>query len=515
MVTSAPLLEAPAPRPLRSLSLAGFGALAVGASALLALLARSRDGRLRLRPTEVTDSTFEDAMRALSQHVDGSVFLPGDEGFPEARCVWNQLSAFQPAPLAVVEALSERDVQMAMQTVVALDVGFSVRSGGHSKAGYSNAPGGVMISLKRLNHVSIAEPQPEGALAKLAPGIHGTEISAAALPMGYCSVIGECSNVALGGFILGGGWGIMSRKHGLGLDNLVSARVVLASSEAVEANETHFADLFWALRGAGIGTLGIVTEMTYRLHAAQNDLVCAWDLTVPEDHTAEFLRLVGSGEMPRELHFTLETVAHPMSFTVLWHCPELGCLKAGRAFIRDELGSLVKGVEVNISPCVWKDNSYPSENTMLVQSWAGFLKPVNVTEAILKTIVDTLYEWTTEMNVTYVMPDMELWGGRISDFPADSTAFPHRDAVYNVAVVVEVPLKEPDRFQSIVNRLDREWHRVSQFLDGSYINYQQASLSSQDYPTAYWGSNLLRLQAIKRKYDPKNLFTYTQGIPMA
>jgi len=453
-------------------------------------------------------------MRALGRRLDGHVFLPGDEGFPEARCVWNQLSTFQPAPLAVVEVLSESDVQLTLQTVVALNVRFSIRSGGHSKAGYSNAPDGVMISLKRLSHISVVEPQPEGALAKVGPGIHGTEISAATLPMGYCSVIGECSNVALGGFVLGGGWGIMSRKHGLGLDNLVSTRVVLASSALVEANETHYADLFWALRGGGIGTLGIVTEMTYRLYPAQNDLACAWDFTVPEDQAAEFLQIVGSRDLPRELHFTLEIIAHPMSFTVLWHCPEPGCLEAGKAFIRSDLAAIVKGVEVKFTPCVWKDNSYPSENTNLVQSWAGYLKPPNVTTAILSMILETLYEWTSQMNAAYVMPDMELYGGRISDFPSDATAFPHRDAVYNVAVVVEVPLEQPERFKSIVDRLNREWHRVGQFLDGSYINYQQASLSPQDYPKAYWGSNLPRLQEIKRKYDPDNLFVYAQGIPL-
>jgi len=484
-----------------------------GGLTLLGLIALSSQGiQLNVNPVQTYVSPFEERMLELDKLLDGRVVLPSDVDFCTARTVWNQLSAMQLPPKAVVEVASERDVQLSMRAVVELNVSFSVRSGGHSKAGYSNAPDGVMISLKNLNQIRVTQKSSEGALAIFGPGIKGPEISDAILPMGYSAVFGQCDNVAEGGFVLGGGWGIMTRKHGLGLDNLISARIVLGNADVIEANATHSPDLFWALRGAGIGNFGIVTEMKYQLHPAQHDLVCSWDLTMPADQAVEFIRILGTRGAPRELHLNLETVADPMVFSLVWHCPEPGCQEAGKSYLR-EMAGYVQDVTMNISDCTWSNNTYPSDNVMLVQSYTGFLKPANVTTEAIKSLLDTLTEWTMQMNPKYVMPDMELWGGAISDVPSDATAFPHRDAVYNIGVVVEVPHEQPELFRSIVERLDREWYRVGQFLEGSYINYQMASLSQRDYPKAYWGSHVPRLQEIKRKYDPRNIFAYPQSIP--
>jgi FAD/FMN-containing dehydrogenase len=236
-------------------------------------------------------------------------------------------------------------------------------------------------------------------------------------------------------------------------------------------------------------------------------------LTIPAAQAAEFLERIAAREFPRQMHLTLEAVGHPMSFVVLWQCPEPSCLESGRAFLQNEVASLVNDAHLKISPCTWLDNTYGSNNTMLVQSYTGFLKPINATVDIIRTIIDTLYEWTVNLGSTYVMPDMELWGGRISDISPDATAFPHRDAVYNVGVVVEVPQDQPTLFNDIVGRLNKEWHRVGKYLDGAYVNYQMPSLRQEEYAQAYWGHNVRRLQQIKQKYDPDNMFTYPQGIP--
>lgn len=442
---------------------------------------------------QASGSPFMDMLLDLDQRMDGRVILPNDQDFPDARSVWNQICMLQPPPRAVIEVASELDVQMAMQLLVTLNVSFSIRSGGHSKAGYSNAPDGIVISLKRLNQIQVTVSADGDAFAKLGPGIKGPEILAATLPMGYAAVLGQCSSVAEGGFVLGGGWGIMSRQHGLGLDNLLSARVVLASAALVEANSTHYADLFWALRGAGIGNFGVVTEMTYQLHPAQKSLVCGWHLIIPAAQAAEFLQRIAAREFPRQMHLLLETVGHPMSFSVLWQCPEPSCLESGRAFLKNEVASLVNDAHLKIYPCTWFDNTYGSNNTMLVQSYTGFLKPINATADIIQKIIDTLYEWAISLGSTYVMPDMELWGGRISDISSDATASPHRDAVYNVGVVVEVPQDQPKLFGDIVGRLNQEWHRVGKYLDGAYVNYQMASLRQEEYAQVYWGHNVRSL----------------------
>lgn len=200
-----------------------------------------------------------------------------------------------------------------------------------------------------------------------------------------------------------------------------------------------------------------------------------------------------------------------MGFSVLWACPEPDCLEYGKTFLNHKIATLVNGTQLTISPCTWPDNSYPSSGALLVQSFTGFLKPANLTLENLKTIFDLYYEWVMDMG-SYVYPDMELWGGRIADIPQDATAFPHRDAVYNLGVIVEVPKQQPEVFEEIVQRLTRDWHRIGQFLDGAYVNYQMASLSSDEYAQAYWGTHVPQLQKIKRKYDPGNVFTYPQAI---
>jgi len=445
--------------------------------------------------------------------------------------VWNQISSLQPPPRAVVEVASQHDVQLALQVLASVDVPFSVRSGGHSKAGYSNAPDGIIISLSRLNHIEISLGSSNGsAVAKLGPAITSPEVLAASVPLGYAGVLGLCPTVAEGGFVLGGGFGIMSRKHGLGLDNLVSANVVLASSEMVVANSTHNSDLFWALRGAGIGNFGVVTEMSYELHRSQEAIVTAM-MAMPKDQAPMFLERMASNDIPRELFMILETEgADNKKFArffnhsttgraivaLIWACPEPMCVETGMSYLRTQVATFVSDTDLRFhNSTTWLDNAAakaPTSYSDLVQSFTGFLLAENATRNNLQIIVETFHNWTSEM-APYVAADVELWSGKISDVPSDATAFPHRSAKYNLGVVVSVPKDRPSVFANITGRLARDWHRIGRLLNGAYVNYQMASLGPNEYAKSYWGPHVRRLQEIKTKYDPGNLFKYPQGIP--
>jgi len=470
-------------------------------------------------------------LQDLDKRMEGRVVLPEDTDFSKACVVWNQVSSLQPPPKAVIEVASEHDVQMAIQLLASLDVPFSIRSGGHSKAGYSNSPDGIIISLSRLNQIQVSHGSSNGgALAKLGPAITAPGILEVTMPMGYAAVLGLCPTVAEGGFVLGGGFGIMSRKHGLALDNLVSANVVLASSEVVIANSTHNSDLFWALRGAGIGNFGVVTEMTYQLHRSQEAIAMGL-LAMPVGEAPTFLERMSSKDVPRELFMILESEGegngrfdhlfnHSMkgktAVVLGWACPEPMCLEAGTAFLREHVATLVNDTQLVLQNSItWLDNPAAhavTSYTDLVQSFTGFLYPENATVDNLRTIIETFRSWTNEMK-PYIAADVELWAGKISDIPPEATAFPHRRAVYNLGVVT-VPRGRPAVFASITRRLSSEWHQVGQFLNGAYVNYQMASLASSEYAHAYWGPHVQRLQEIKSKYDPGNLFKYPQGIPV-
>jgi len=352
------------------------------------------------------------------------------------------------------------------------------------------------------------------------------------LPMGYGAVLGMCPTVAEGGFVLGGGWGALSRKHGLGLDNLLSANVVLASSQLVKANSTHNSDLFWALRGAGIGNFGVVTEMTYRLHPAQETTIMGL-LRMPAVQAPLFLQRICHGNVAREFTMILEAnpamnnmsnhtfsmqplkpMSNPISFVVMWSCPEANCIEFGRTYLRDEIASLVDDTQLMVHEFNWLKNpaySHVLPNTNLVQCFTGFLNAENATLRNLQVIVNTYSEWIAEMS-PYVTADVEFWAGRISEISPEETAFPHRNTVYNLGLLVQVPSDQPAKFKKVVRRMEREWPRLSKFLDGSYVNYPMASLDVEEYEHVYWGPHVQRLRQVKRKYDPDNLFWYPQGI---
>lgn len=203
-------------------------------------------------------------LRALN--LDGQVYFPSDEAqFVKAATVWNKLALLLSPPSAVVEVESERDVQRAVQLLVSLDIPFTIKSGGHNKAAYSfPQSGGVMLSVSKLNSIQIEELPDDSDIARVGPAIQSPQLLTQTLPRGFGAILDICPTVALSGFALNGGYGFLSRKHGLGAENILSSRIVLDSGEVmVVANRTLHSDLLWALQGAGGGRFGVVAELTY------------------------------------------------------------------------------------------------------------------------------------------------------------------------------------------------------------------------------------------------------------
>jgi FAD/FMN-containing dehydrogenase len=149
------------------------------------------------------------------------------------------------------------------------------------------------------------------------------------------------------------------------------------------------------------------------------------------------------------------------------------------------------------------------------QGWNGFLMPRNNTQFIWDNIQASLSSLLSDC--PHLSPNIELWGGAISDVASNDTAFAHREAVYNVGVVLMVPNGTENLqqvFQDQVNKVSQVWPLIANYLSGAYVNYPMASLANKAYAAEYWGSNLKRLVEIKRKYDPINAFSYQQSVPL-
>ena len=493
-----------------------------------------------------------------------------DDEFVRASHVWSERSVRgsgqqqkPPQPWVIIEVENEQDVQIVVPVLVELQTKyqfpFRVRSGGHNKAGHSTVAQGAVLSLVRLNHISaLSSPGPPSysntptttttKMVRLGPAVLVHDfIGEVLVQHGYGGVTGYCGTVAEGGFILGGGLGLQSRLYGLALDNAVGMRVVLAdgsvhyvadaspsngtSTTATAASSMLQNDLFWALRGAGGGSFGVVTEIEYLVHKAEDRLV-ALSVSLEPSDMAIFLYRLGKDEpaLPGNLmvmHDRIDTVG------LMWSGQDDDAF-VGAADYLDELANRwipekASRRSVQHSEFAWSDiyvslevmGNFSSPPTWGASCWYGFMMPENNTAQIWQEIIQTISEGT-KSSAPYLLPDIELWGGAIHHKPGNATAFPYRDAVFNVGVLLTVPTSanvadSEDIFQREVLKVNAWWPRISQYLTGSYVNYPMNSILSQnhDHARVYWGNNLERLVEIKQRVDPQGAFNFPLGVPIA
>ena len=488
------------------------------------------------------------------------------QAFDKAAHVWNSRATCIP-PMAVIEVAHEQDVLMTLPLLSHLYINytipFRIRSGGHHKAGYSSVGHGIVLSLAKMNRLiqfsadriievpirnekssttttvttsttaTTTTSLPTAALATIEPGFKSGQVLLELLQdYGYGGVTGACTNVAEGGFVLGGGFGMMSRFYGLGCDQVTKLNVVLANGQLHTVLPGD--DLFWALMGAGGGTFGVITSMDYKVYPTQD----YWEvLSILVDHSPKDLSTlifhIGSIEpsIPREITVMWDFVestthAHQVNFLVMGHGKQ--STKKAMDYVQNEILPVVaesphvswtlangswtdwaKGTLTN-STVDWGVSAYAA------QAWTGFLYPSNNTQDIWDDIVQTIVQGCEEAG-EYLYPDIELWGGAISSVASDTTAFAHRSAVFNVGVLLIIPngVSHAEAiYHEVVTKVNRWWPKVSKYLTGTYVNYPMVSLSSDEYPRAYWGNNLERLVRLKQKYDPWDVFSFEQSIPM-
>lgn len=204
--------------------------------------------------------TISGGPEALRASVTGDVFCPGDPGYDEARRVWN--AQIDRHPAVVVMCADAADVAAAVVFARCAGLEISVRGGGHNTSGAAVNDGGLMINLSRMDQVSVDVP---ARRARAGGGALLSALDAATQQHGLATPSGTVSHTGVGGLTLGGGQGWLTRRHGLSVDNLTGAEVVLADGSVVWADECSHPDLFWALRGGG-GNFGVVTTFEFALH---------------------------------------------------------------------------------------------------------------------------------------------------------------------------------------------------------------------------------------------------------
>src|SRR6516165_7337862 len=212
------------------------------------------------RSERATINISEEATQNLKRKVMGQIVLPSDPSYDEIRQIWNAMIDRRPA--LIVRCAEASDVPHAISFARENGLEISVRGGGHNIAGNALCDGGVMIDLSTIRNVRVDAKKKRGYVE---PGAILADFDEAAQSHGLATPLGINSTTGVAGLTLGGGFGWLTRKYGMTIDNLVSADVVSANGKRIRASENENADLFWALRGGG-GNFGVVTQFEFKLH---------------------------------------------------------------------------------------------------------------------------------------------------------------------------------------------------------------------------------------------------------
>src|SRR5580698_2228490 len=220
-------------------------------------------------------------LAAFARRLTGRIFRPGDPPYEQLRKGY--AAKFAAHPAIVVRPANTQDIQASLSFATSNHLPLAVRCGGHSYAGYSTCEGGLVLDMSGFRNIAIAGDKRH---ARVGGGMLCGAVEIETAKAGVAAVLGQCPSVGVGGFLLGGGGGLLKNKYGLGCDNILGAELVLADGRQVKASPKENPDLYWAIRGGG-GNFGIVTEFDVALHPVSK--VFAGNITLESADPRKFL----------------------------------------------------------------------------------------------------------------------------------------------------------------------------------------------------------------------------------
>ncbi|MEV6053670.1 FAD-binding oxidoreductase [Streptomyces sp. NPDC052107] len=459
----------------------------------------------------------ETAAGVLREALRGSLITPQDPGYDAARSIYNAMIDRRPAAFA--QCVDVADVQAVISFARDTGVELAVRGGGHSGPGLCLVDDGLVLDLTPIRWVRV-DPETDtvqvGGGSQLGDLDHATHAFGRAVPAGIVSTTG------VGGLTLGGGHGYLTRRYGLTIDSLLSADVVLADGSYVTASADSHPDLFWALRGGG-GNFGVVSSFTFELHPASTVgvAVTVW----PVDRTPEVLRWYREflPAAPDELYgfFVLLVVPPGPPFPEPVHGQKMcGVIWCYTGDLSDEHLAETFAVVNEPAPPAFHFAApmpYPALQTMfdgllpegLQWYWRG-----DFFETISDAAIDVHHKYG--QNIPTGLSTMHLYpvdGAAHQVDDADGTAWAYRDAVWSGIVAGIDP--DPANAEAIRQWCVDYWTDLHPHsMGGSYVNFIGPGESQERVRTTYRG-HYDRLAAVKRAYDPDNLFHANQNIPPA
>jgi FAD/FMN-containing dehydrogenase len=441
----------------------------------------------------------------------GKVILPGENGYDEARAIWNGM--FDKHPAIITRCMNTNDVVNAVNFGRDNNLLIAIKGGGHNSAGKAVCDDGIMIDLSLMQQIDV---DTDNNTVMVEGGCLLGAVDTATQKYGLAVSSGIVSHTGVGGLALGGGFGWISRKYGLSIDNLISAEIVTAEGEIVDASASENVDLFWAIRGGG-GNFGVVTKFNFK--AAQiGTEVLSGPIVKKFENIKEYI------QFHREF---VRTMPDEMTiWMVIRHAPPL-------PFIPKE----VHGKLVILIPFVWLGD--PEKGQKLIQPIRDFgetvgdgsgMHPWTAWQSAFDGLVahgarnywkshhikdfadeciDLVKKYAQEMpseECEIFIPHMEGAPSRIEE---NATAFPHRNTPF--VLNLHTRWQEAKDDEKAI-KWARDFHKATEpYSQGVYVNFlseEGTARVRQAYTADVWD----RLVECKRRWDPNNLFRMNQNI---
>jgi len=447
------------------------------------------------------------AFDRFSAGLAGNVVLPGDPTYDGARLSWNR--RFDPRPWAIVRAANTADVAATVRLARDMSLPLTIRSGGHSLAGYSSMDDAILLDLGDLRSMHV---DAEARIAQAGPGLRSGEYGAAAQAYGLATPHGDTGTVGIGGLTLGGGIGWLVRKYGMTIDSLLAVEMVTADGDIITVDAEREPELFWGLRGGG-GNFGIATRFTTRLHPVERFMGGAIVLPATADAVSEVL--AAGADAPEGL--TLIPVlmrVPPLPFVPAEHHGSLGfvvlvawtgSIEAGQRALAP-IRAIAPAIGDMVAPM-----PYPAIYSLTEEAGKPTLDASRSTflDALDRSALASLIEGMASAPSPMAMIQLRVLGGAMSRVPSDATAFAHRSARL-MAVIIDIfeDAAETPIHEAWVNSM---YDLVARDSTGVYVNFLHRE-GEDRIRAAYPGATYGRLVDLKRRWDPTNLFRNNQNI---
>ena len=454
------------------------------------------------------ESALSKPIAEWSSSFSGDLLQRGDADYDDARRVHNGMIDKYPGVIARCSGAA--DIAAAVRFAREHDLEIAVRGGGHNVAGRATLDGGIMIDLSHMKGMKV---DPAARTIRAGGGVTWGELYLETEAHALSTNGGVVSSTGIGGLSLGGGMGWLMGKYGLTVDNMLEVELVLADGSVAMASEEHNPDLFWAVRGGG-GNFGIAASILYRLHEVGPEIT-GGRMVYPFDRARDVLRLCRefAAKAPDELGIIAGMVHAPdgsgakLAAILVCHCGDASAAASDLEPLKELGAPAVDSVGPTPLSAINTilDDGFPRG---ALNYWkSSFI--AELSDDAIDAAVDSFDRCPAPMGALI----FEHVHGAVCRIAADETAFPHRGEGYNLLIVSQ--WQDPEQTPAATAWARETFAAMSPFsAGGRYVNYLDSDDEGDPVRAAY-GDNYARLQRLKKRYDPDNVFHMNQNIPPA